>query len=412
MKPVAANSVPRAHDELLEGLRGVAAFMVACSHAFCLNYLAPSVSLPEWLRVLEGGHAGVLLFFALSGFVVGWTNRQPFSAAAARDYAGRRAVRLAPIYYAAVALTVVVIWATGRHEATSSYVATVLGVQNFNPYFGIRLEPLITNGPLWSLNYEVLYYACFLWLWRFRPAAGWIFGPALVAGALGWFCPDRMPLFLASYGCGWLFWAAGWWLTHQPVAAPAEAVKLPVASGLLLVFASHRIDGLVRVFNALGWHSQDGGMVSLPDAGRLPAVILVLAAVTGRRLPGWRLWLAAAWLLLLVPLAGMLATGRLWGNVSWLIGTGATALAAGLAFVPGRDWLRHFAPFGSISYAFYVVHFPLLFVVGASALPAHGATGFVLRLAVWAGLAVGLAWVLERHVQPWLKPRLLPVRPA
>lgn len=402
----------REHDDVLEGLRGMAALMVACSHAFFLAYLAPRYPIPEWCRMLEGGHAGVLLFFCLSGFVVTWTNRAEFSAAAVRRYGWRRVVRLAPIYYLAVALTFVVIAALGRHEAASSLAATLAGLQNYNPYFGLALDPLVTNGPLWSLNYEILYYFCFVVLWRFKPGLAAVFVPALAAGIAGWFLPVHFPLFLASYACGWIFWAAGWWLARQPLADDQPLAGWSIACGLMLVFATQRIDGLARVFNALGWYSNDSGMVTLADLGRLPAMLVTLAAVTRRRLPGARFWIAAAWILLLLPEAGMIATGRLAGNVGWIIGVIATAVAVPLAFVQGRGWLARLAPFGQVSYAFYVVHFPLLFVVGALPLPDGTAGSFVLRVALWFALAVALAWLLERKLQPILKARLLPRRAA
>jgi peptidoglycan/LPS O-acetylase OafA/YrhL len=70
------------------------------------------------------------------------------------------------------------------------------------------------------------------------------------------------------------------------------------------------------------------------------------------------------------------------------------------------QWLRPFAWFGGISYAFYVVHFPLLYFVQFLPLPKSTVAGFLERLPIWIALTLGIAWILERRFQPWMKGRL------
>jgi peptidoglycan/LPS O-acetylase OafA/YrhL len=392
----------------IEGIRGVAALMVAMSHLLWLDLLTPALRLPQWLKDVEGGHAGVLTFFVLSGYVIGWTNPGAFTQDGARSYVLRRLVRLAPIYLIAMILTVAVIQFTGVSESFRVVAGSFLALQNYNGYFGYSLNPPIVNGPLWSLNYELLYYGLFLLLWRLRPKAAWVFGPALVAGILGWFAPRFCPLFIASYASGWLFWAAGWWLSKQPLVHGDGEDPQPLASWVLLIFASHQIGGVVRVFNVLGWYSNDSGMCSIADLGLLPAILLALSAAAHRRLP-CRKWISLlAWAVCVIPIAGMICTGRLLGNAAWVNGSIAVVLAALLLPVRSAAWLRPFAWFGGISYAFYVVHFPLLYFVQRLPLPAASVLGFAMRLPIWVALTLGLSWLLERRFQPWIKARLLP----
>lgn len=397
----------RPNEAGIEGIRGIAALMVALSHVLWLNLLTPALSLPQWLKDVEGGHAGVLTFFVLSGYVIGWTNPGAFTPDAGRAYIRRRLVRLAPIYFIAMILTVAVIRFTGLSESFCVVAGSFLALQNFNGYFGFTLNPPLVNGPLWSLNYELLYYGLFLLLWRLSPRLPWVFGPALLAGILGWFAPRFMPLFISSYACGWLFWASGWWLSGQRSVEGEEADWQPVASWVLLILASHQIGGILRVFNALGWYSNDSGLCSVADLGLLPAILLAISAAARRRLPARR-WIAVlAWAVCVVPIAGMICTGRLLGNPDWVDGTVSVVMAAALLPVRTTKWLRWFAWFGGISYAFYVVHFPLLYFVQYLPLPKATVIGFVARLPIWAALALGLSWLLERRFQPWIKALLI-----
>jgi peptidoglycan/LPS O-acetylase OafA/YrhL len=400
-------AAPRRPKEMgIEGLRGVAACFVALSHVLYLNLLTPKINFPPIVRSIEGGHAGVLTFFVLSGYVIGWTNDRPYTPAAAGSYVRRRLIRLVPIYLLAMALTVVVMFATGYLESVRVVAGSFLCLQNYNGYFGFSLNPPMVNGPLWSLNYEVLYYGAFIALWRFRPGLLWVFGPALVAGALGWMSPGIMPLFIASYASGWIFWAAGWWLARQPAAAQAGD-RVPLASWILLIFCSHHIAGLYRAFNLIGLYCKDGGMVTIADLGLLPSALLVLAALAHRRLPHRGLLEAAAWAVCAVPVAGMIFTGRLTSHADWVVGAAALALSVIILPFRSQAWLRPFEWFGGISYAFYVVHFPLLYLIRLAPFPTTTLVGFASRLVVWIALVLGISWLLERRFQPWIKGRIL-----
>ena len=391
-------------DTGIEAVRGIAALFVALSHLLYLNLLTPDLRLAAWLQTVEGGHAGVLVFFVLSGYVIGWTNAGPFTPAAASAYIRRRTTRLAPIYLVAMVLTVAVIGYTGLTESLRVIVGSFLCLQNFNGYFGFSLNPPLVNGPLWSLNYEVLYYGVFLAVWRFKPDLKWVFAAALVPAALGWFAPAIMPLFIASYACGWIFWAAGLWLSRQP--ALGKSTASPIATWILLVFAGHQIGGGARMLNVLGFYSNDAGMVGLADLALLPAILLAMAAVSHRKLPGRGGVEALAWLSCLVPLAGMIVTGRLMSHPSWITGFVAVIIAGCLRSFRHSSWLRPFYGVGGIYYGLYFVPFPRVYLVQFMPLPRTSLEGFAARLAIWVPMTLGLSWFLERRFQPWVKARL------
>lgn len=388
----------------LEGTRGIACLLVALGHVFFLNHLDPTVSLPPWLRNCEAAHSAVLIFFMLSGYLIGWTNSGDSTRKSRRSYLQRRFIRLAPIYYVAFALTTIMVLVRGDLGQHRSIAATFVGLQNFNDYFGLHLPPPSTNGPLWSLNYELLYYALFIPLWHFKPRLIFVFGPALVATLLTWFTPQIMPLFIGSYACGWLFWAAGWWLARQPEVAADS--RTPVLSWILLIVAGDHIGGLMRILNVLHFYCADAGMVTLADLAQLPVIMLLLAMAARRQLPYARCLSVFAWLICVVPLCGMLWTGELWTHPAWIVGGASVILAAVTLGLKNHAWLQRFAGMGRISYAFYVVHFPLLFLVQRLPLPSGTIPSYMLRIGLWAVLSIILSWGLERQFQPWIKSRL------
>ncbi|HEY4990091.1 MAG TPA: acyltransferase [Opitutaceae bacterium] len=391
----------------LEGMRGMAAFFVALSHVFYLNILSPQIQLNPLLRSVEGGQAGVLIFFVLSGYVITWTNAGIFSGQAALRYVKRRWVRIYPIYFLAMLVTLAAMRFAGLTETRRVIVGSFLCLQNFNGYFGPGLNPPRANNALWSLNYEVLYYLVFLLLWRYRPRLSIVFVPAAVAGVLGWFAPRFMPLFISSYACGWILWATGWWLATQPRIDPGKEKPTPLASWILLIYAGHNINGFARISNALHFYCTDSGMVSLANLGLLPAILLALAAVARRELPHRKWIVFAAWAICLVPISGMIATGRLLSYAPWIDGTVAVCLAALLLGWRSVSWLRPFAWLGGISYAFYVLHFPLLYVFKYAPFPQTTVFGFVARLVSWAAATMALSWLLEKRLQPWVKKLFL-----
>ena len=63
-----------AFNREMEGLRGLAALMVVASHlSLFRNFLDPD--LPAMGMAFQQAHYAVLIFFALSGYVIGLTNR-------------------------------------------------------------------------------------------------------------------------------------------------------------------------------------------------------------------------------------------------------------------------------------------------------------------------------------------------
>ena len=92
----------------IEGLRGFASLAVLYTHFLWANDIDPGFTLPEGWMIFECSQGAVLLFFILSGYVIGLTNRLPLSPPNWRMYVWRRVVRIVPLCWLALMLSALV----------------------------------------------------------------------------------------------------------------------------------------------------------------------------------------------------------------------------------------------------------------------------------------------------------------
>jgi exopolysaccharide production protein ExoZ len=139
--------------DVIQALRGIAAFIIVVLHALMLSYFADREgTYGLWLMA-----SGVDVFFVVSGFVmvVSTARRRP----AARAFLWARVLRIVPLYWLAIALYLPVTAASAHglpawHEVLRSYL--------FIPYTDSRSGlPYPVLGIGWTLNYEMMFYLVF-----------------------------------------------------------------------------------------------------------------------------------------------------------------------------------------------------------------------------------------------------------
>lgn len=167
----------------LDLFRWLAAFAVVLTHVkhrFLVEWWADLESVHKhgamkaFFAVGELGHQGVVVFFAMSGFLVGGPLLEKWRASAPLkmpDYTVRRLSRLLLVLIPALILTVLfdrigyrvlgieAPYLAYRDFAEANKVSTFIG----NLFFlqEIFVPPFGSNGPLWSLSYEFWYYFLF-----------------------------------------------------------------------------------------------------------------------------------------------------------------------------------------------------------------------------------------------------------
>jgi len=335
----------------LDGLRGLCALYVLLFHCWAYTFKGfPRYRGPDWLSWLGFGRLAVVFFLVLSGFSLAMTAAgNGWRLGDLRHYARRRAWRILPAYWAALAFSLVIAWAVVRqpHSAEPNAESVVV--------YTLLLQDLIAvptpNGAFWSIGVEVLLYAL-------------------------------LPLLLLL--CRWI-----------GPAAMLAVVTLPVVLIGFLVFGGSPPD----LDNWLTPH-----LVPVFAAGVVAAGV-VASGDRFRRVPwAWLAVAAAAPVGLLV-----LYQGSRWmvGHYYWVdlaIAPAMTMLL--LAVVSGRPAAlvrlldsRPLERLGSFSYSLYLIHLPIVVAIALKLVAprlGHGTAAFLVTTVFAGGLSLAGAWFFAR----------------
>jgi peptidoglycan/LPS O-acetylase OafA/YrhL len=143
--------------EFLDSLRGLAALYVLVYHLAKMPPLETGLPRVTEMFVLFGG-SGVILFFVISAFCLCLTMpRGDVSAAPVADFYTKRFFRIAPLFYAVVALTL------GRNFLVHGFVPSAGDVLG-NLTFAFNLIPGMQDSLVfagWTIGVEMLFYLVF-----------------------------------------------------------------------------------------------------------------------------------------------------------------------------------------------------------------------------------------------------------
>lgn len=219
----------------IDTLRAVAAVMVACTHIWQISLPVArqngSITDQTWPRYFELGVTGVVLFFAISGFVIYGTLRGP------REDTGRRFVisrffRLFPPYWVSAAAGLVFIWWWQGLPITGPMVAA-----NATMLPTVFKQPPIM-GLYWTLETELAFYVLCWLVWRL----GWLNNPRVLVGlvvgtSLAWFLvkgakqigvvPNDIPMGWKNLPrhLGIMFWGAYFRVVYDETKGFRESVR-------------------------------------------------------------------------------------------------------------------------------------------------------------------------------------------
>jgi peptidoglycan/LPS O-acetylase OafA/YrhL len=355
----------------LTGLRIIAAALVFLSHLSAPDFVAAPVA-----TFMLAGYNGVTVFFVLSGFVLAWNYADRLARPSIRglwSFAVARVARIYPLYLFAL------LWAAAPALVTQTVPEGswlhLFALQTWHPDVFVAYA---LNGPGWSIGVEFFLYACFPLVLlavgplRTRPRlllAVIVGAVVVVFGLAFWFTSTGRDL-LASTDPE----SAHRWLYRTPLTRLGDFVVGVALALLVRAVRSHRRAGTC---------AQVLGVAAF-------AVLMVSPSLLNT---AWS-WDAAY----LVPAA----------LVIW-----------GLATHPGSALARLLASkpmvlAGEASFAFYLLHMPLLarLTVG----PVDRWYGWVfttaLEFAMIMLVAVGAHIAIERPMQRWIRGALDRRRPS
>jgi peptidoglycan/LPS O-acetylase OafA/YrhL len=348
-----------ARVESLDVLRGLAAFAVVLFHvrvALWAGWYAiaadPGIGAIDRTLALLGPPMSffgttVMLFFVVSGFAIHYPFAAPGAALELKSYAAKRFLRIYPPYAVAVVLTVVAerivaMLGIALPSSSSKALASLAMVQNYVPPIG----QLGGNPSLWSLPVEVELYAVYpvlLWFWRRFGLTSAVLVVGAVSAAAGVALAMGHEWAIGNFAKYWIIWVAGAILAdltrrgRLPAWRPAYAATLIAA-------------------------------IALAVAGRAAGV----SHGTEHFLWGGIYTLAVLWVLNRPDFFSRLPR-QIHSALLWL---------------------------GKVSYSVYLVHFPLLLIIGACWVAAFGQKPTNILIPIAASFTVlPVAYLLWRAVE-------------
>ncbi len=359
----------------LTGIRILAALAVYASHVG-----APAGAPEAVVSFFMSGYWGVTLFFVLSGFVLALNYvdglRRP-TAGGVYDYLVARFARVYPLYLLLLVYYMVELNAAGL--GIDGWWRNALAIQAWHPEVAVAYS---FDPPSWSISVEFFLYACFPLLIplaaRLRGVRGILIASLVTIAAM-----TALTAWFAFGGGGALPWedpdSAHRWLYRTPLTRLGD-FTLGILAALLYLRVRER-----------------------PSAIRLGLPLTVGAAVLGVALMCWPDLLFTAW--------------------SWDLAYAIPAVVFifGLAVVPASLPARLLSRpsmvlLGEASYAFYLVHIPVLGRLGLEGWDTELSPTTVgheaVALAATFALAIALHFAVERPARGVIRRRLSSRRQA
>lgn len=359
------------HYPVLDGLRGVAAFMVVLFHMF-------ESSATEFVyhsdQIINHGYLCVDFFFMLSGFVIGYAYDDRWGGMTVRGFFKRRLIRLQPMVVMGSLIGAAMFYMQGcdifaNIAGTPVWLllavmligCTLLPVPLSLDVRGWReMHPL--NGPSWSLFFEYIGNILYATILR-RLSNFWL---SLLVGLAGVALVHQCVAHGNNIG--------GWSLTAEQLQIGMTRLLFPFMGGLLL----YRLGRLGRIKNAFWWCS-----------------LMVIAAVSMPHFGG-------------VPyfwVNGIYDSLCIIALFPFIIYLGASG------DVSGRLSSKVCKFCGDLSYPLYMVHYPIVYLYSAWAYE-HQATTFskawpMMALTFLSSVAVAYLCLklYDEPVRNWLKKR-------
>ncbi len=341
----------RQHFLTLDGLRGVAAIAVLLYHR--RGWIGP--------EALGHGYLAVDFFFVLSGFVIGYAYEQRLRSGRLGfgHFVRLRIIRLVPLLALGALLGTGALilnaiehrWLGGVAKAILAFPLAALALPA--PPQLVR-APFSTNPPSWSLFFEICanlaYAAVVRWL------SDRVLAAVLILSALA----------LVAVACAYGGVAVGW--QGATLAVGFVRIACPFAAGVLLFRLRTR--GLLPRMGCPAW---------------LLAIVLAAIFAVPLLAPAWNTAFDLAASLLVLP----------------------AIVAAGSLHEPSGRWLPLVALSAELSYPVYILHYPLLELLGelGDALSLSRGMQLVLTVAIILPLSLLAARRFDEPLRASLRSR-------
>ncbi len=408
----------KSHNYNLDILRWIAAITVVFHHLtihgdpflFDKRYF-----LGNYIPITFPGHLSVLVFFVLSGYVIGMNTKPLTDRHLIWDYTKKRLVRIFPIYL--VIMIITCLFTYGRYSLSTVF----LNLFCISVPFDKVIEQ---NDPIWSLNYELFYYFLFIFISCFRINVSLFFKLLLlILVALFVFTHKFLvhPL-LISYFVGFIFWIAGamlakvnypgeWKIAHSRLIALVVLIFcLEYFNPAFFEIVLNKFNIKVQSYEGFSWFLRS---IVYSDITYLPLCILLILSLThiNYKYKSVFVWFIYGSVLFLIfklysgyGMAYFIANKFLWPAVIFAFSLLLWILNFNL-HEKIKNVIKSTYPLSNISYAIYIAHYPLILIFctfTANSWPAFG-----LKLLLLFAVIFLISYILEEKFQPAVRKILL-----
>jgi peptidoglycan/LPS O-acetylase OafA/YrhL len=404
-------------DNHLEALRGFAAVFVVIQHI--ITEKLDGGYHPNFLNAfVPPGNLCVLIFFTLSGYVIGISNKQDLTSDTIATYAKKRFVRIYPIYFVSIILALIV--AKGNYS---------LGVIVSNLFL---LQDLVTpviweNSPVWSLHYEIVYYLIFIPISYYRINPFFVLALSIALSFINYFLyPTLSAPMVSTYLNGLAFWVVGLIIAKRFTLKENQVKWSLLLSNIFLLLSMRTLHITATIFNNVSKHlfkhylvfSGDiywaKTKVELSDLLFIPYCLMFIANFSNINFKFKRPLFIFLQILPLLSIYTVVTNLDESNKFEAIISICAYVISI-ILFVLDFTQLNNLSQkimegakeIGSISYGLYILHFPVLWFFSQQTFFSGTLYTFIVRLLLFAVLVCGISYVLEKKFQPWIKRVLL-----
>lgn len=400
----------------LEALRGFAAFSVVLTHCFGYSKVLNGSTMHGVWTYSFPGHLAVLIFFILSGYVIGLTTKKSLTWQTTGLYLKKRFLRLYPIYVLGIVLALLF---THNHYSPGTIISNLIFLQR------VTADPLQEIGVIWSLNYEVLFYFLFILISIYDIKSANIF---FISLAFAFFFQLVVPVeLLAMYGFGFCFWVTGLWLSQTKLNSEVKTPRYTLF-GLLFILLSFSELNLAHdiMHYKLGLDTMRGTKLTFSytaimfsDFSYLPLGILVISYFINKKL---RYNSLLVLFILAVPVFDFLFLiyysrthttdydSKIFAYAFYIIGTLLLFIGKTQPHQENNLLPKFMINLGSISYGIYLIHFIIIILIGRVALFYGNEFTFWTRIITVIVVTLLSGYFLEKIWQPFAVRQLKKIK--
>jgi peptidoglycan/LPS O-acetylase OafA/YrhL len=398
----------------LEALRGFAALFVVLGHIIYYHKILNNNYFPKKLVFIFNwptGHLSVLIFFILSGYVIAESNKTKIKANTITAYLKKRLLRLYPIYIVSLLFALLV--------ATNHYSWPTI-LSNFTFTQGLIKDVIWENGPIWSLNYELLYYILFIpvSMLNINPLLVWL--SALAIAILNNHLNPGIPI-ITSYFYGFSFWSVGLCISKYlnkregkisynklvSTLIYISSLTFILSKSRLILYAYAVLDKITVGYPANAYWSAI--MIRSHDLILLPYCFCFVMIFAGNNFKYKNHLIIILQFPALLGVYHILRAGH--NNLLPIVSVIYYLMAVAL-YLTDIKFLNIISQYiiktgtwlGGISYGIYVIHFPILIAFGRyDIFSAYNTTTYVIKVVLFLLTVIVTSYILEKMYQPFVK---------